>query len=119
MNIELNDVDKDSFDKKVGINKYVNPSVGSGYAISSGGESYSIAERTWNFHWGGVVMESDDTKDKVILENYGLTGDWNAENKNWELQMYGTQKKGQTFHERHEETKEHGKSPITMNIKKS
>jgi hypothetical protein len=112
----LSDSDRDSFDRKVGVNKYASPSVGSGYTISSGGDPYPN-KSTWNFHWGGVVMESDDRKDKIVLENYSVS-DWDAENKKWDLQMYGTQKKGQTFHEQHKGTEQHGKAPTTMNIKK-
>jgi hypothetical protein len=111
----LKAADRDKFDQKAGINKYAKPSVGEGYTISSGGAPAS--SDTWNYHWGGVVMESNDQKDKVVLENYSVS-DYNKENGNWDLQMYGTQKKGQTFHEHHQATKQHGKMPITMEIKK-
>ncbi len=111
----LTDNEKDTIDSTLKINRYANPDVGQGYTISSGGASAGKA--TWNFHWGGVVMESTDGKDKVVLENYA-TGNPNEENKLWTFDMYGTHKKGQTFHERHEDTLQHGLTPTTMTIEK-
>ena len=72
------------------------------------------SEMTWNFHWAGVVMK--DGGDNISLENYAImfksTGDpkkdaenrekaYNWVNRDWVFQMYGTEKKGQTFHEQH------------------
>lgn len=113
---DLDAVARDNFDKKAGINTYANPSVGSGYTMSSGGTPYP-GKSTWNFHWGGVVMESNDKKDKVVLENYSVSK-WDAENNDWDLKMYGTMKKEQTFHEAHKGTQQHGQAPTTMEIKK-
>ncbi len=106
---------RDEIDKYLKINRYANPEVGQGYTMSSGGEDYSGVS-TWNFHWGGVVMKSDDKTDNVTLENYAV-GDPEVENKKWDFAMYGTSKKGQTFHEQHHDTKQHGKTPTTMVIK--
>jgi hypothetical protein len=98
------------------INKFASPTVGQGYTMSSGGTNYP-GEDTWNFHWGGVVMKSDDQKDTITLENYAVDG--NVENKKWDFAMYGTAaKKGQTFHEQHHDTKQHGDKPTTMTIEK-
>jgi len=106
---------RDEIDKYLKINRYANPEVGQGYTMSSGGEKYSGVS-TWNFHWGGVVMKSDDKTDNVTLENYAV-GDASVQNKKWDFAMYGTSKKGQTFHEQHHDTKQHGKTPTTMVIK--
>ncbi|AXT53609.1 DUF4157 domain-containing protein [Aquimarina sp. BL5] len=107
---------REEIDKYLKINKYANPNVGQGYTMSSGGTNYP-GERTWNFHWGGVVMKSDDQKDTITLENYAVPG--NVENERWDFAMYGTAaKKGQTFHEQHHDTKQHGDKPTTMTIEK-
>ena len=102
-------------DAKLKINRYARPSVGQGYTTASGGPS--AGKSTWNFHWGGVVMTSDDGKDNVVLENYA-TGDPAEENTKWTFDIYGTQKKNQTFHERHKATQQHGQTPTTMAIEK-
>lgn len=106
---------KDDIDKALKINRYAKPSIGQGFTISSGGPS--AGKSTWNFHWGGVIMTSDDGEDRVVLENYAV-GNPNVENKLWTFDMYGMQK-GQTFHERHKETKQHGTTPTTMTIEKT
>lgn len=107
---------REKVDKYLKINKYVDPDVGQGYTMSSGGTNYP-GERTWNFHWGGVIMKSDDKKDTITLENYAVPGD--VENEKWDIAMYGTAaKKGQTFHEQHHDTKKHGDKPTTMKIEK-
>jgi hypothetical protein len=106
---------RDDIDKALKINRYAAPDVGQGYTISSGGAS--AGKSTWNFHWGGVVMASDDNNDKVVLENYAV-GKPDEENERWTFDVYGTEKKGQTFHERHADTKQHGKTPTTMSIEK-
>lgn len=106
---------RDEVDKALKINRYAAPGVGQGYTTSSGGASAGKA--TWNFHWGGVVMLSDDGKDRVVLENYA-TGNPNEQNKLWTFEMYGSEKKGQTFHEQHQATLQHGLTPTTMTIEK-
>ncbi len=107
---------REEIDKYLGINKFATPGVGQGYTMSSGGTNYP-GESTWNFHWGGVVMKSNDQNDTVTLENYAVPG--NVENSRWDFAMYGTAaKKGQTFHEQHHDTKQHGDRPTTMTIEK-
>lgn len=106
--------DKEKFDKDAGINKYAAPEVGEGFTMSTGGKDYP-GNRTWNFHWAGVVMTSGC--DRVTLENYAV-GDPDVKNTEWEFQMYGPpSKKGQTFHEQHKATKQHGDAPTTMRVK--
>ena len=106
---------REHVDAALKINRYARPSVGQGYTTSSGGPSAGKA--TWNFHWGGVVMASNDDKDNAVLENYAV-GDPTVENKLWTFDIYGTQKKGQTFHERHTATQQHGTTPTTMTVEK-
>jgi len=108
------ETERDRIDAVLKINRYAKPGVGQGYTISSGGASGG--KTTWNFHWGGVVMTSDDNKDTVVLENYAV-GDPTVENTKWTFDIYG-EKKDQTFHERHQATEQHGVSPTTMVIEK-
>lgn len=100
---------KEAIDQSLGINKYASPSVGQGFTMSTGGNGPS----TWPFHWAGVIMTSNDNADKVVLENYSVNV-WDKENTQWEFQMYGTQKKGQTFHEQHLASGTHKDLPTTM-----
>jgi hypothetical protein len=107
---------REEIDKYLEINKFAHPNVGQGYTMSSGGTNYP-GTSTWNFHWGGVVMKSTDQQDTITLENYAVPGD--VDNDRWDLAMYGTAaKKGQTFHEQHHDTKQHGDRPTTMTIEK-
>lgn len=87
--------------------KNANPQVGQGYIMRSGGKSYP-GQRNWNFHWAGVIAESNDRKDKVTLENYAWGG---AINDNWNFDMYGTEKKGQSFYDIHKNSELHGQEP--------
>ena len=110
----LSVADKERFDQDTGINRFAAPTVGEGYTMSSGGAPIP-GNRTWNFHWGGVVMLSGD--DRVTLENYAV-GDPAVKNSDWEFQMYGF-KAGQTFHEQHQATGQHGDSPTTLQVEKN
>ena len=113
----LGDNERDAIDRSLKINRYASPSVGEGYTISTGGDAIAGKESdTWNFHWAGVVLTSDDGKDKVVLENYSV-GKWKVENDRWTFEMYGTEKKGQSFHERHFKTDLHGETPTSMTIR--
>jgi hypothetical protein len=113
---KLPESNREEIDKYLGINKFAKPNVGQGYTMSSGGINYS-GQSTWNFHWGGVVMKSNNQQDTITLENYAVPG--NVENDKWDFAMYGTAaKKGQTFHEQHHDTKQHGDKPTTMTIEK-
>lgn len=106
--------DRNLYDKDLGINKHANPNAGQGYTISTGGKGKS----QWPFHWAGVIMTSDDNADKVTLENYSIN-EVNRENKAWKFKMYGTKKKGQTFHEQHLATGTYNDRPTTMVVKGS
>jgi hypothetical protein len=113
---KMSESKREEIDKYLEINKFANPGVGQGYTMSTGGTNYP-GESTWNFHWGGVVMKSNDQQDTITLENYAVAGD--VENDQWDFAMYGTAaKKGQTFHEQHQDTKQHGDRPTTMTIEK-
>lgn len=107
------------FDEELGINDFANPDVGEGYTISSGGNYHAnMKDQTWNFHWGGVVMKSNNGKDNVTLENYAV-GDWDAQNNDWAYAMYGVGSEGkQSFHSKMNATKGFGKRPTTMAIGK-
>jgi hypothetical protein len=114
---KMSETKREEIDKYLKINQFANPSVGQGYTMSSGGTNY-VGQSTWNFHWGGVVMKSNDQKDTVTLENYAVPG--NVENDLWDFAMYGNASKtGQTFHEQHHDTKQHGNRPTTMTIEKT
>ena len=109
--------ERDAIDKSLKINRYATPEVGEGWTISTGGNAIPGQENdTWNFHWAGVVLASDDGKDKVVLENYSV-GKWNRENDQWTFEMYGTQKPSQSFHERHFDSDLHGETPTSMTIR--
>jgi hypothetical protein len=115
-------VDKEAFDKKVGINRHSNPDIGEAYTISSGGDAKKDASgdpiTTWNFHWGGVVMKSGG--DNVTLENFA-----GSQEDDWVMQMYGVptvddERKGQTFQEQHRDDHEqHGETPTTLTTEKT
>lgn len=110
---EMTAAERDAFDREHGINKYVSPGVGEGYTMSTGGKSYP-GKRTWNFHWAGVVLSNGS--DHVTLENYAV-GYANAVNTDWDFQMYGAANKaGQTFHEQHKASQQHGDAPTTMGV---
>ena len=109
--------EREAIDMALKINRYASPSVGEGYTIATGGDAIAGQEdNTWNFHWAGVVLTSDDGKDKVVLENYSV-GKWNVANDRWTFEMYGTEKKGQSFHERHFKSDLHGETPTSMTIR--
>ncbi|MDX6706040.1 MAG: hypothetical protein QOI48_1886 [Solirubrobacteraceae bacterium] len=105
--------ERDTFDREHGINEYVSPGVGEGYTMATGGAPYP-GKRTWNFHWAGVVMSNGS--DHVTLENYAV-GFAEAVNTDWDFQMYGpASKAGQTFHEQHKGSQQHGDMPTSMGV---
>jgi hypothetical protein len=108
---------QEAIDKSLKINRHASPRVGQGYTISTGGDAIKGHEdNTWNFHWAGVVLTSDDKKDTVVLENYAV-GVWAEENALWTFETYGTEKAGQSFHDRHAASDLHGGTPTTMTIR--
>lgn len=115
--LSLGDVAREAFDKKAGINRHANPDVGDAYTISSGGPD-KPGTSTWNFHWAGVIFKSTTGSDNITMENYA----GNATDE-WRLQMYGVPsdadpRTGQTFHEKHYQTNQHGEQPTTMSTEK-
>jgi hypothetical protein len=115
----LGAAERDAIDRSLKINRYATPEVGEGWTISTGGNAIAGQENdTWNFHWAGVVLASDDGKDKVVLENYSV-GKWSRENDQWTFEMYGTEKASQSFHERHFDSDLHGETPTSMTIRGS
>ncbi len=104
---------REQFDKDHGLNRYAEPDVGDGFTMASGGNDYP-GKATWNFHWAGVIMSNGT--DHVTLENYAV-GDASVKNTDWDFQMYGPpSKSGQTFHDQHKATQQHGDAPTTMAV---
>lgn len=108
--------EKERYAKNVGINEYANPDIGEGYTISSGGPPMPGAN-TWNYHWGGVVMKSNDNVDNATLENYA-TGNPAEVNDAWVFQIYGTKREQETFHYQHRDTDQHAQHPTTLVVRK-
>jgi hypothetical protein len=122
-NTKLDPRQREHIDRMAGINRWADPDVGEGYTISSGGAEKNKNQKTWNFHWAGVIMKGN--QDTVVLENYSV-GDAQVQNTDWVYQMYGSAekaeqeptKKGQTFHEQHRDVHgQHGETPTTMVVK--
>ncbi|MBE9008710.1 DUF4157 domain-containing protein [Pseudanabaenaceae cyanobacterium LEGE 13415] len=116
---DIPEQDREQLSEGAGIDRWAEPDVGEGYTISTGGENKPGYENnTWNFHWAGVVMRSNDCSDRVVLENYAV-GDPEKQNTRWLYQMYGSARKlGQTFHEQHRDLHgQHGETPTTMKVK--
>jgi hypothetical protein len=109
----MSKADRDKFDEQAKINRFAAPHVGEGFTMRSGGANYP-GYTTWNFHWAGVVLASGH--DRVTLENYSVN-DPAVKNADWKFQMYGPPSKaGQTFHDQHLATKQHGDMPITLRV---
>ena len=114
---ELGEEGRRRFDHVVGINTGANPEVGGGYTMNT---EYNMpgfkekARNTWNFHWAGVVMK--DGSDNITLENYADGNGYDSVNMDWNFQMYGTVKKGQTFQEEHLASNTHGSRASTFAV---
>jgi hypothetical protein len=111
---ELGEAGRRMFDKSAGINTAANPKVGGGYTMNTeyhmpGSDITRDAKgkpnMRWNFHWAGVVMKAGS--DNITLENYA-TGGYDDVNTEWNFQMYGTVKEGQSFHDEHLGSGTHG-----------
>ncbi|MBK7198212.1 MAG: DUF4157 domain-containing protein [Myxococcales bacterium] len=128
---ELGEDGRRAFDKFAGINTAADPAIGGAYTMNTEykmpGSGVVPGKKRWNFHWGGVILK--DGSNNVTLENYAVgfaaTGDAakDAENRkraydwvnhDWNFQMYGTAKKGQSFHEEHLDTGTHGTRASTF-----
>jgi len=120
----MSELEQETFDEKVGINRHADPGVGEAYTISSGGDPMKQPDgtpiTTWNFHWGGVIMKSTTGSDNLTLENYA-----GSKPTAWVSQMYGVPtasdpRKGQTFQEQHrDDHRQHGESPTTLSTEKT
>ena len=83
--------DRDTFDRRHGLNRYAAPSVGEAFTTHSA--------RGFNFHWGGVVFNSGGG-DRVTLENFYKGGTYSAQDTQWYFQTYGSASHaGQTWHD--------------------
>ena len=114
---ELGEKGRRAFDAFAGINTAANPEVGGGYTMNTEYNMPGFKEQgdmTWNFHWAGVVMK--DGTDNITLENYADGKGYDSINTDWNFQMYGTVKKGQTFHEQHLETGTHANRASTFKV---
>jgi hypothetical protein len=130
---ELGSKGRRAFDYYTGINLAADPEIGGGYTMATEYDMPGFKDRgpmTWNFHWAGVVMKDGDNN--VTLENYavsyGTSPDpvenrrlqekaYNEVNREWVFQMYGTSKKGQTFHEQHLKSGTHGSRGSSFAVK--
>lgn len=119
MYLALGNDGMDKFDKEAGINFYANPEIGESYAMATEGDMPGFkshpGEKTWNYHWAGVVMK--DGSDNITLEAYAVTkayaaskgvSSWDFIDRDWNFAMYGTADKSQTFHQEHLASKTHG-----------
>lgn len=114
---ELGEKGRRAFDGFAGINTGADPSVGGGYTMNTEYNMPGFKEQgdmTWNFHWAGCVME--DGTDNITLENYADGKGYDSVNTDWNFQMYGTSKKGQTFHEQHLATGTHANRASTFEV---
>jgi hypothetical protein len=114
---ELGEDGRRMFDKYAGINTAANPEVGGGYTMNTeyNMPGFKGGRRTWNFHWAGVVMKAGS--DNITLENYADGNGYDSVNMEWNYQMYGTVKKGQTFQEQHLASNTHGTRASTFAVK--
>lgn len=107
--LDMSDSEREAFDRRTGINEYVQPGIGEAYVGHAGSD-----ETPFNFHWAGVVMNSGH--DRMTLENYTV-GRGIAQNTDWQFSMYGPPSRpGQTFHEQHAEVL--GPSAVTMQVER-
>lgn len=108
-----------TFDKYAHINTAANPAIGGGYTMNTEYNMPGSAEvpgrRRWNFHWAGVVLK--DAADNITLENYA-NGGYDAVNQDWNFEMYGTAKKGQSFQEEHLGSGTHGTRASTFEVER-
>ena len=81
---------REAFDRQHGLNRHAAPSIGEAFSTE--------AANGFNFHWGGVVMQSGH--DRVTLENFYKGGTYDSQDTQWYFQTYGPPSKaGQTWHD--------------------
>lgn len=112
----MSEEERRKIDEAAGINDFANPEIGEGFTMSSGGDPIAgYEDNTWNFHFAGLVMKSGG--DFVTLENFSVSQP-DVSNTDWTFDMYGpAHKEGQTFHDQHTDTNQHGESPTTLAVK--
>lgn len=103
---------KEDYAKALKINEYAEPDIGEAFVVTRGGKS--LGKPAWNFHWAGIVLKSDDNKDKVSLENDASTKP-KPENTKWRFQLYGQEK--QSFHAEMKGFGEFNSNPMTIRIR--
>jgi hypothetical protein len=126
-------VGQEAFDKAAGINHHANPNIGESYTMATEANIPGFkqqGEKTWNFHWAGVVMK--DGADNLTLENFAVTAETAEDagvtpgtylDRDWNFDMYGTvDAKGevdesQTFHQEHLDSRTHGTSATSMAVR--
>ncbi len=128
MYLALGNDGMDKFDKEAGINFYANPEIGESYSMATEGDMPGFTsypgEKTWNYHWAGVVMK--DGGDNITLEAYAVTKEyaaskgvssWDFIDRDWTFAMYGTADKSQTFHQQHLASKTHGTHATSIAVR--
>ena len=112
---ELGEKGRRAFDAFAGINTGANPEVGGGYTMATEYDmpGFSSGRSAWNFHWAGVIMKAGS--DNITLENYAAGG-YDTVNTEWNFQMYGTVKEGQTFQDEHLGSGTHGTRASTFAV---
>jgi hypothetical protein len=129
---ELGKAGRKAFDAFTGINLAANPEIGGAYTLvtEENMPGFTSSGSTWNFHWAGVVMK--DGPNNITLENYAVSYGsdpdpvinkqlqqqaYDEVNRKYVYQMYGTEKKDQTFHEEHLASGTHGTRGSTFGVK--
>jgi len=81
---------REAFDQQHGLDRYAAPSIGEAFSTE--------AASGFNFHWGGVVLQSGG--DRVTLENFYKGGTYDSQDTAWYFQTYGSPSHpGQTWHD--------------------
>ena len=129
---ELGKAGRKAFDKYTGVNLAADPEIGGAYTLVTEKTmpGFTSSGSTWNFHWAGVVMK--DGPNNITLENYAVSYGtdpdptinkqlqlraYNHVNRDYVFNMYGTEKKDQTFHEEHLASGTHGTRGSTFGVK--
>jgi hypothetical protein len=129
---DLGKAGRKAFDAFTGINLAADPEIGGAYTLvtEENMPGFTSSGSTWNFHWAGVVMK--DGPNNITLENYAVSYGsdpdpvvnkqlqqkaYDEVNRKYVFQMYGTEKKDQTFHEEHLASGTHGTRGSTFGVK--
>ena len=111
---EMDDEERDRFDRDHGLNRYALPDVGEAYSIiPSAGRDENRFDA--NFHWAGVIMASGP--DRVTLENFAGSKGYDRKNKDWSIKMYGSRSDSESFDGRWDDG--FGRSAMTIRARTS